>query len=1360
MKHIILLLLAVLPILQIRSQENLSLGTIVIPFSEEIELSADKEGDMKTVCFTLNENADIELCLDQAEGDNCLTLFDQEEDYVTDNVNNNSTGNPLHTKTFQNLPAGSYQISIESIDVKYIKLTIRVTEANFKKSAKDLGRISCASSFVEDVDLTNKYNIFHGHNMCDGMAIFCFETTVPLELSASLCATSESDPKIIFGSDKAPYMYQVYGDGSSVSSHVDELKENIYYMSVGSNGSECALVLNLDFTALKSDSTIIAEKSDSTMIAELYGKYNYIIQRSFTKSDGSAFNDQVTYYDEMGREQECIQKKASPTEMHDLVTLKEYDDYGKLEKEWLAGSLSTNDGSFMPIEEAKSVIMDSNGQDSAPFALKHYEESPRNLLVEEYGPGQNWHEGAHANIMSYGVNIKDDTRFGCFHYSVEGKANTIQIMSHGQYSTGVLTVKIYKDEDGRYRYEFIDEQEHVVLSRKFLDDESVDTYYIYDVWGNLQAVLPPMASSEMYQGNHSWSGQESFIAQYAYLFAYDESFRKNGSKVPGCDWVYVMYDNADTPVFTQNGEQREKGEWSFVISDVWGRPCLEGVCKNALQVGTSLPNTSAVYDGTSANYGYSINGVDLNSPVFHKITFYDKYDFIDNSSLGMSSLAYSNSQDAGYNTMSLEGGKGKVTGCITAIDGQMDKAIKTVCYYDYRGRNIQTNSTNNLGGTDKLYKAYDFTNNCIKQRQVHTATGKNPYTTDLAYTYDHAGRLLKTTMSVNNCTPMIISNLEYDELGRLIAEKRNGNDKLRTTYDYNIRQWTTAIKGNLFTENLYYNEGHNGATGFYGGNVSSMDWSTGDKIGKVRGYGFNYDKLDRLNSASYYEDDKKSDNYSTTYAYDLMGNMQSMTKQGLLDDKTYGKVDDLAYTYNGNQVIKITDKVSGPYYKDAMHFVDGANADIEYEYDKNGCMTKDLNKNISKIEYNLLNLPTKLTFSDGSIINYSYDANGTKLGADYNLSLMNVMNGTSSFAQTGGGVSLRRDYCGNFIYEDRVLKMMLFDGGYVTFTSNNTPEYHFYIKDHLGNNRVVADANGNIEQVNHYYPFGGLMAESTGCVQSYKYNGKELDRMHGLDSYDYGARWMCDGRFTTPDPHAIDYTDVSPYVYCGNNPMNAIDVNGEDIYKIDDNGYVSLAQMTKDSQDRLYYGNSSISLNKGILSQLTVERSDYNGNYAISGNLNDMTKLFVFVANNTAVEWGLDASSKKSKISYNIRTTHERNSVSPYNVKNDKNLLFTMHSHSKNSNSHKASGADVSHIKSGQTIEGYYDFGDVGRYATMINNFQRVHKGLPFSKLPKAYVYDASGKPQPQLFQYTHKRRNFNNQRIYNYKQLTNLLRK
>lgn len=1245
MKHIIILLLAILPILQIHSQENLSLGEIDVPFSEEIELNVEEKGDRKIICFTLNEGADIEICLDQAEGDNCLTLFDQEEDYVTDNGNNNSTGNPLHTKTFQNLSAGSYQISIESIDVKYIKLTISVTEANFKKSAKDLGCISCPSSFSEDVDLTNKYHVFHGRNMYNGMAIFRFKTTVPLELSANLCATSVSNPKIIFGSDNTPYMYQIVSDSSSIRVHVDELEENVYYVSVGSNDQEGALVLNLDFVALKSDSTLIEES---------YGKNNYIIQRSFTKSDGSSYNDKVIYYDEMGRELECVQKAASPTGKHDLVVLKEYDEYGRLEKEWSSGYLPTNSGSFVPMEEAKEAILDSNRQDLAPFTLKHYEESPRNLLLEEYGPGKKWREGEHANRMRYGVNIKDDPNLGCFRYFVEGQANSLNVKSLGQYATGALTVKSTVDEDGRCRYEFVDEQEHVVLSRKILDEENADTYYIFDAWGNLQAILPPMASTEMCLSNHSWDEQESFMAQYAYFYTYDENFRKIGSKAPGCDWMYVIYDNADTPIFTQNGEQREKGEWSFVISDVWGRPCLAGVCKNTLQVGMSLSNTFAVYDGSSSSYGYSIHGVDLLSPVFHKITFYDKYNFMDNLTLGMSSLSYDNAQDADYNTMLIEGGKDKETGSVVAIGGKMDKVIKRVNYYDYRGRVVQTNSLNHLDGIDKQFLAYDFTNHCTKQRQIHSSLGKS-YVIDVAHTYDHIGRLRKTTMSINSSKPVTISDLEYDELGRLTAEKRNGNEKLKTTYAYNIRQWIEVIGGKLFNESLYYDNSHNGSDPLYGGDISAIDWNIADT---TRGYGFAYDKLQQLVSANYYEDGKKSDHYSTIYSYDLMGNMQTLVKYGLLDDKSYGKIDDLIYEYNGNQVVKITDKVSGPYYKDAMHFVDGSDAEIEYEYDKNGCMTKDLNKNISKIEYNLLNLPIKLSFEDGSVISYSYDADGVKLSADYKLSLMNVVNGTTNSVKSNNRVTFHRDYCNNFIYEDGALKMLLFEGGYVSFATGSAPEYHFYIKDHLGNNRVVADANGNIEQVNHYYPFGGLMAESAGNVQPYKYNGKELDRMHGLDSYDYGARWLSDGRFTAPDPHAIDYADVSPYAYCGNKPINAVDFNGKDEWEINSEGYVvnrienpnvdAFYIVSKDANGNYMRTDKSVAFKYETISGIQNTTSK-NGEpiqvFQVHGDENSKA-LFEFLADNTNVEWAHMKFTQQGKSDglNTVSTSHNENS--------------------------------------------------------------------------------------------------------------------
>jgi RHS repeat-associated protein len=92
-----------------------------------------------------------------------------------------------------------------------------------------------------------------------------------------------------------------------------------------------------------------------------------------------------------------------------------------------------------------------------------------------------------------------------------------------------------------------------------------------------------------------------------------------------------------------------------------------------------------------------------------------------------------------------------------------------------------------------------------------------------------------------------------------------------------------------------------------------------------------------------------------------------------------------------------------------------------------------------------------------------------------------------------------------------------------------------------------ADKNGNIVQNNHYYPFGLTMGISTGQgVQPYKYTGKELDMEHGLMQYDYEARQYdpAIGRFTTMDPLAEKYYSISPYAYCGNNPIRYIDPTG------------------------------------------------------------------------------------------------------------------------------------------------------------------------------------------------------------------------
>jgi len=122
--------------------------------------------------------------------------------------------------------------------------------------------------------------------------------------------------------------------------------------------------------------------------------------------------------------------------------------------------------------------------------------------------------------------------------------------------------------------------------------------------------------------------------------------------------------------------------------------------------------------------------------------------------------------------------------------------------------------------------------------------------------------------------------------------------------------------------------------------------------------------------------------------------------------------------------------------------------------------------------------------------------------------------------------------------------------GFVDTISATIPNYKYYRRDHLGNNREVWVANTKKTlQRTQYYPSGLPWASNTGDnpgQQERKYNGKEFVEMHGYDTYDYGARgyYPAMGRFTSVDPLAEKYYSISPYVYCGGNPENRTDPDG------------------------------------------------------------------------------------------------------------------------------------------------------------------------------------------------------------------------
>jgi RHS repeat-associated protein len=101
--------------------------------------------------------------------------------------------------------------------------------------------------------------------------------------------------------------------------------------------------------------------------------------------------------------------------------------------------------------------------------------------------------------------------------------------------------------------------------------------------------------------------------------------------------------------------------------------------------------------------------------------------------------------------------------------------------------------------------------------------------------------------------------------------------------------------------------------------------------------------------------------------------------------------------------------------------------------------------------------------------------------------------------------------------------------------------------------REVVNAAGTVQQVTNYYPFGATYFDDSAVkasdYQPYKFNGKELDRMHGLDTYDYGARQHDPilARWDRIDPLCEKYYNISPYAYCANNPVRFVDPDGREI---------------------------------------------------------------------------------------------------------------------------------------------------------------------------------------------------------------------
>lgn len=257
--------------------------------------------------------------------------------------------------------------------------------------------------------------------------------------------------------------------------------------------------------------------------------------------------------------------------------------------------------------------------------------------------------------------------------------------------------------------------------------------------------------------------------------------------------------------------------------------------------------------------------------------------------------------------------------------------------------------------------------------------------------------------------------------------------------------------------------------------------------------------------------------------------------------------------YDGNRLTGVTE--AAPDYDASGTFeYKGANGS-EYLYNSNGSLMADRSRGIAYISYANGN-PLRIQFTNGSVTKYVYSATGEKLRAIHQTAIPNIsvpVGRTRELAFYEVQYADSTDYLlgGSLTLKNGRIDKCLFDGGYAraiqTSATTDRFVFYYYNKDHLGNNRELETSTEILCQVTNYYPFGAPYADPDAVLsadrQPYKYNGKELDLMHGLNTYDYGARqyYSILGRWDRMDPLCEKYYSLSPYNYCGNNPIRFID---------------------------------------------------------------------------------------------------------------------------------------------------------------------------------------------------------------------------
>ncbi|WP_137905557.1 DUF6443 domain-containing protein [Chryseobacterium sp. 2VB] len=980
---------------------------------------------------------------------------------------------------------------------------------------------------------------------------------------------------------------------------------------------------------------------------------NYIQSKTYLDYNGTTAtksSESVQYFDGLGRPKQIVNIAASPLG-RDVVTHIEYDPFGRQVKDYLpVPQLSTSNGNYY--SGPLGVYPNTYGNEKI-YSEKVLENSPLDRVLEQKQVGNDWN--GKSVKFSYDTNgLNEVYQFTTSTSWVDGASKSVLSLSPATvYAPNQLYKNSVKDEDGNETIEFKNGRGQVVLVRKVMSPaENVDTYYVYNEYDQLAFVIPPLAVHKPIT--------DDLLNTLCYQYHYDGRGRLVEKKLPGKGWEFMVYDKADRLMLTQDANMKGSGKWMMTKYDQFGRVAYTGIFSSNDSRATIQDQIKdlVIYDARHST-GFVRNGMNIYYTAVYftpesilSVNYYDSYPAYSFNPAFPSTIQGEPVLTA---TPAADGRSTKGQPVMSFVKNiEDDNWTRNYTYYDQKGRAIGSHSINHLGGYTHTESKLDFAGvtkqTVTKHKRLNTDTERVITET---FDYDSQNRLLVHKHQVDSNPVEILTQNKYNEISQLESKKVGGtslSSPLQTIdYKYNIRGWMTQINdpGNLGSDLFGYKINYNKVEGLeipnadypnqkvkpkYNGNIAEVSWKTLTEDNEpLKRYGYAYDSVNRLTGGFYQKDTNPyAKEYNELLAYDVNGNILNLVRtEGLLPGaNTTLMIDNLKYDYVGNKLVKVTDQQQNP---SGYPSITVPNP-IEYDNGNlsgNGNMTKHLDKGISSIEYNYLNLPDKIT-QNSKLTSYLYRADGVKvkkLFGDLETHYLDGFQYKTTFLReswNGEGTFIPDP---NEIPELKLRIIPTSEGYYDTLLN----KYVYNFTDHLGNVRLsYTDTNGDgiiqprryntstcspkfgclgewkpgeIVEVNTYYPFG-LLHNYTATTQNayqYKYNGKELQE---TGMYDYGARmYMPDlGRWGVVDPLAEKYADSAPYVYTGNNPVIFIDPNGMEIV----NGETeNRKKLEKDVKQRESLLNSQYKGNKNLTKKDFDSKKDYNKYETIVKGLNE-----------------------------------------------------------------------------------------------------------------------------------------------------------